>query len=72
MARCFDCDSIKMFCDPQVSDGKCSVCHGTGFTAFVDSLEIEFLNGASTGWDYPTGWGSPNGAHLVNWIKKHL
>jgi subtilase family serine protease len=27
---------------------------------------------ATTGWDYPTGWGSPNGAHLVNWIKKHL
>jgi kumamolisin len=27
---------------------------------------------ATTGWDYPTGWGSPNGAHLVNWMKKHL
>ena len=27
---------------------------------------------ATTGWDYSTGWGSPNGAHLVNWMKSQL
>ena len=45
MARCFDCDSIRMFCDPQEGNGKCSACHGTGFSEFLDSVEIEFLNG---------------------------
>ena len=45
MAGCFDCDSIKMFCDPQEGNGKYSACHGTGFSEFFDSVEIEFLNG---------------------------
>ena len=45
MPHCPDCDSVKMFCDPPEGNGRCSACHGTGFTAFVDSLEIEFLNG---------------------------
>jgi len=45
MPHCPDCDSGKMFRDPPEGNGRCSVCHGTGFTAFIDSLEIEFLNG---------------------------
>jgi kumamolisin len=27
---------------------------------------------AAPNWDYPTGWGSPNGTNLVNRIKKQL
>jgi DnaJ-class molecular chaperone len=45
MAHCPDCDSVKMFCDPPEGNGKCSACHGTGFSDFSDSVEIEFLNG---------------------------
>ena len=26
---------------------------------------------AKKNWDYPTGWGSPNGANLVNYVKAH-
>jgi len=57
MPHCPDCDSVKMFCDPPEGNGKCSACHGTGFIAFIDSLEIEFLNGGPPSCDecYGTG-----------------
>ena len=45
MAHCPDCDSVRMFCGPPEGNGKCSACHGTGFSDFFDSVEIEFLNG---------------------------
>ena len=38
MAQCSDCDSIKMFSVQPEGDGKCSVCHGTGFTEPFEML----------------------------------
>jgi DnaJ-class molecular chaperone len=36
MTQCPDCDSIKMFSADSEGDGKCSVCHGTGFGGFLE------------------------------------
>ena len=41
VARCFDCDSIKMFCDPQEANGNCSAYRGTGFSEFLDLPSCE-------------------------------
>ncbi len=38
MPQCPDCDSIKMFSVEPQGDGKCSVCHGTGFGGFLETL----------------------------------
>ena len=38
--QCPDCDSIRMFSVEPEGDGKCSVCHGTGYGGFLEvSLE---------------------------------
>ena len=35
MIQCPDCDSVKMFSAEPEGDGKCSVCHGTGYGGFL-------------------------------------
>jgi DnaJ-class molecular chaperone len=36
MIQCPDCDSVKMFSAEPEGDGKCSVCHGTGYGGFLE------------------------------------
>ncbi len=45
--QCPDCDSVKMSSDPREGNGKCSVCHGSGF-GDVDTAIIEFFDGAES------------------------
>ena len=44
MSQCPDCDSVKIFSDSPEGNGKCAVCHGTGFAVFFDSIAMELLN----------------------------
>jgi DnaJ-class molecular chaperone len=46
--QCPDCDAVKIFSDPPEGNGKCSVCHGSGFGEFFDTAIVEFFNGTES------------------------
>ena len=47
MAKCQDCNSIKIFPGTNEGDGKCSTCHGTGNGDLLDQVVHGLLWGKS-------------------------